>query len=236
LPPSSVPSTITYPYVKYYTRIVLDKPWYKPNAKQVYNLTIFPRVNLDYIQPAQQPIPFSHLNRKKVELQGYLVQGGVKPGEKLSVHVDLKNPKRSEIKRIEVTLYQHRQVAQSHHAEVIFRMDLPGLQDFHETEFHQTYDLQVPAVQLAPTYTYMPQCCGPSLGIAFHYELKLEVKARGLFTDFKVNVPVIVGTESSSDQQQLTNTFVDMSTPSAPTYEYDEPPPSYESVVTHVKS
>jgi hypothetical protein len=82
----------------------------------------------------------------------------------------------------------------------------------------------------------MPQCCSPSLRIAFHYELKLEVKARGLFTDFKVNVPVIIGTESSSDQQQLTNTFVEMSTPSAPAYDYDEPPPSYESVVTNVKN
>ncbi len=176
------------------------------------------------------------MNRKKVELQGYLVQGGVKPGERLSVHIDLKNPKRSEIKRIEATLYQHRQVAQSHHAEVIFRMDLPGFQEFNETEFHQTYDLQVPAVQLAPTYTYMAQRHGPSIGIGFHYELKLEVKARGLFTDFKVNIPVIVGTESSSDQSQLMNTYVEMSTPSAPTYEYDEPPPSYESVVTNGKS
>ena len=82
----------------------------------------------------------------------------------------------------------------------------------------------------------MPQCCGPSLGIAYHYELKLEVKARGLFTDFKVSIPVIVGTESASDQQQLVNNYVDLSTPSAPAYDYDEPPPSYESVVSDVKS
>ena len=128
MPPSSIPSTITYPYVKYYTRIVLDKPWYKPNAKQVYTIIVFPRVQLERIQAAQQPVPFSHLNRKKVHLQGYLAQGGVRPGERLTVHVDLLNPKRSEIKRIEATLYQHRQVAQSHHAELIFRMDLPGLQ------------------------------------------------------------------------------------------------------------
>lgn len=239
LPPSSIPSTITYPYVKYYTRIVLDKPWYKPNAKQVYTFIIFPRVNLHHIHLAQQPVPFSHINRKKVQLQGYLVQGGVTPGDKLSVHIDLLNPKRVEIKRIEATLYQHRQVAQSHHSEVIFRMDLPNFREFNGTEYHQTFDLQIPAVQLAPTYTYMPQCCGASLTIGFHYDLKLEVKARGLFTDFKVNVPVIVGTEpsssSSSNQQQLVNTFVPVETPSAPVYDYDEPPPSYESVVSDVK-
>jgi len=115
-------------------------------------------------------------------------------------------------------------------------MDLPNLHEFSETDFHQTFDLQIPAVQLAPTYTYMPQCCSPSFAIGFQYELKLEVKARGLFTDFKVNIPVIVGTEPNSNQQeQLLNTFIETSTPSAPAYDYDEPPPSYESVVTDVK-
>jgi hypothetical protein len=114
-------------------------------------------------------------------------------------------------------------------------MDLPNLLEFNGTEFHQTFDLQIPAVQLAPTYTYMPQCCGPSFAIGFHYELKLEVKARGLFTDFKVNIPVIVGTEPTSNQQQLINTFVETNTPSAPAYDYDEPPPSYESLITDIK-
>lgn len=154
------------------------------------------------------------------------------------MQVDLQNPKRSEIKRIEATLYQHRNVAQTHHAEIIFRMDLPGLHEFSDTEFHQTFDLPIPAVQLAPTYTYMPQCCGRSLAIAYHYELKLEVKARGLFTDFKVNVPVVVGTDSSLtfEAQQLTNNFQDMSTPSAPSYDYEDLPPSYESIMTNAKN
>lgn len=238
MPPSSIPSTITYPYVKYYTRIVLDKPWYKPNTKQVYPITVFPHVHLDHIHTAQQPVPFSHSNRKKVNLQGYLVQGGVVPGGRLAVQVDLQNPKRSEIKRIEATLYQHRNVAQTHHAEIIFRMDLPGLSEFNDTQFHQTFDLPIPAVQLAPTYTYMPQCCGRSLAIGYHYELKLEVKARGLFTDFKVSVPVIVGTDSSLsfETPPLTNTFQDMSTPSAPGYDYEDLPPSYESIMSNTKT
>jgi hypothetical protein len=89
LPPSLVPSKVAYPYVRYYTRIVLDKPWYKPNAKQVYTLTVFPHVSLSQIANAQQPVPFTHLNRKKVHLQGYLIQGGVMPGGKLSLDVHI---------------------------------------------------------------------------------------------------------------------------------------------------
>jgi hypothetical protein len=237
LPPSSVPSTVLYPYVKYYTRIVLDKPWYKPNAKQVYTLTVFPHVSLSQIANAQQPVPFTHLNRKKVHLQGYLIQGGVMPGGKLSLDVHIQNPKRSEIKRIEATLIQHRQVAQNHQSEIIFRMDLPGLFEFSQTEFRRTFELDVPFTYLAPTYTYMPQCCGSSLGIGFHYELKLEVKARGLFTDFKVSIPVIVGTEQTSapDQQQLVHNAAEMAIAGLPAYNYDEPPPSYESVVANTK-
>jgi len=114
-------------------------------------------------------------------------------------------------------------------------MDLPDIREFNGRDFHQTFHLPVPAVQLAPTYTYMPQCCGRSLAVGFHYELKLEVKARGLFTDFSVSVPVIVGTEPTSNQEPLVNTFFEASPPSAPAYDYDEPPPSYESVIADVK-
>ncbi len=224
--------------MKYYTRIVLDKPWYKPNAKQVYLLTIFPRVSISQIPDAQQPVPFTHLNRKKVQLHGHLTQGGVIPGGRLSLEMNVQNPKRSEIKRIEATLIQHRQVAQNHQSEIIFRMDLPGLSEFTGAEFHRTFELLVPYTYLAPSYTYMPQCCGSSLGIGFSYELKLEVKARGLFTDFKINIPVILGTESTSvmpNQQEIVNNVADMATSGLPAYNYDEPPPSYEAAIANLK-
>jgi hypothetical protein len=218
--------------VKYYARIVLDKSWYKLNTKQVYTLIIFPRVDLCQIQSPQQPLSFSHSNRKKVQLQACILQNGVVPGEKLSLEVKLHNPKRTEIKRIEATLIQHRQIAQSYQTEIIFRKDLPNITNFNETELHRTVDLLVPLMQLAPTYAYMPQCCASLHGINFYYELKLEVKAHGLFTDFKVNVPVIVGTESTCG---LTCNYNEMVLYKVPAYDYDEPPPSYELAVANEK-
>ncbi|CAF3337637.1 unnamed protein product [Rotaria socialis] len=138
LPPSLIPSTTTYPYVKYYARIVLDKPWYKPNAKQVYPLTIFPRVDLRYIPGGQQQVSFSNENRKKIRLQGYLMRG-----------------------------------------------------------------------------------------------------VRGLFTDFKVSIPIIVGTEQISAEQQPfrqpINNPIEMPTASAPVFDYEELPPSYDTVVMNQK-
>lgn len=236
LPPTSLPIRVAYPYVKYYVRIVLDKPWYKPNAKQVYVLTVFPRVNPNQAFYTSQPALSSHSNRKKVHLQAYLLQNGVVPGENISLDLTLNNPKRTEIKRIEATFIQHRQIAHSQQSEVIFRTELPVIHEFRDTNLHRVFELPVPAIRLSPTYAYASQCCETSLGIAFHYELKLDVRVRGLFTDFKLSLPVVLGTDGSCDLQQLTGCCVDLSMASAPPYVYDEPPPSYESVIADAKN
>lgn len=183
----------------------------------------------------QHQIPFSNQNRKKIQLQGYLYQAGVVPGDKLSMHLHLKNPKRSEIKRIEATLIQHRQIARTYHAETIFRLDLSDLREFSGTELQRTFDLMIPGILLSPTYTYMSQHAGQSIGISVHYELVLDVKVRGLFTDFKVHVPVVIGTVDTPTEQQPMNHQIEMPEASAPMFDYDEPPPSYESVVTDHK-
>jgi hypothetical protein len=223
---------------------VLDKPWYKPNAKQTYPLTIFPRVNILHVPGGQQPAAFSNQNRKKLRVQGYIVRSGVVPGDKISVQIDLQNPKRAEIKTIEATLIQHRQVVRSSHAQVILRTDVPNLHEFNGTELQHTFDLSIPAVYLSPTYTYLSHYSMPPLGVSIHYELVLDVKVRGLFTDFKMSVPMIMGTEPSSNEQQQQqqlafqqqiNNPVETPTASAPVYDYDDLPPSYESVVMDQK-
>jgi len=229
--------TITYPYVKYYTRVVLDKPWYKPNAKQVYPLTIFPRVNLYHVPGGQQPVAFSNENRKKIRLQGYLIRGGVVPGEKLTIQIDLHNPKRTEIKKIEATLIQHRQVARSCHAEIIFRTDFPDLREFNAAELQRTFDLVVPSVCLSPTYTYLTQSHNSPIEISIRYELVLDIKVRGFHTDFTISVPVVLGTEPTTNEQQQRqmNNANEMPIARAPVFTYGEPSPSYETVVAYQK-
>ncbi len=96
----------------------------------------------------------------------------------------------------------------------------------------------MPAIYLSPTYTYSSQSFSPGTGTSIHYELTLDVKVRGLFTDFKISVPVIVGTEPMSteqQQQQQMNHPVEIPIASAPVLEYEEPPPSYETIVTDQK-
>ena len=124
-----------YPYIKYYARVVLEQSCSKPNPKEVYPLTVFPRVNLLNAPGGQEPVAFQNQNRKKIVVQGYLVQGGVVSGGKLFIQIDLQNPKRVAIKRIEAILNQHRQVGESSHTQTICRLDLPDLHEFTGVDF-----------------------------------------------------------------------------------------------------
>lgn len=240
LPPSLFPATTSYPCVRYNTRVILDKPWYKANVKQVYPLIIFPRVNLLYTSGGQHPVPFQNQNRKKLRIQGYLIRGGVVPGDKIPIQVDVHNPKNIVIKRIEATLVQHRQVGPTCHAETISRFDLPEVRDFSGPTLERTFELMVPAIMLSPSFTYLTPGRLSPIATSIRYELILEVKARGLFTDFKITVPVLIGTEPSPiDQQQQYQEQIsvpfEMPTASAPVMDFNEHPPSYDSIVTDQK-
>jgi hypothetical protein len=216
---------------------VLDKPWYKRNVKQVYPLTIFPRVNLYHVPGGEQPVAFSNKNRKKIRLEGYLIQVGVIPGGKLTIHIDIHNPKRTEIKNIEARLMQHRNIQKICYSEIIFQKDLPDLREFNATELQRTFDLVVPSVCLSPTYRYLSESHDPPIDISIHYELILDVEVRGFHTDFKVSVPVVLGTEPATNeqqQQQMNNANV-MPIARAPVFTYGEPSPSYETVVAYQK-
>ncbi|CAF4234769.1 unnamed protein product, partial [Rotaria magnacalcarata] len=112
---------------------------------------------------------------------------------------------------------------------------LPDLREFSGTELQRNFDLVLPEIRMSPTYTYMSQYSNQTLGISIRYELILDVKVRGLFTDFKVSIPVIVGTEQISAEQQPfrqpINNPIEMPTASAPVFDYEELPPSYDTVV-----
>lgn len=192
-------------------------------------------MNITNILNAQQPVGFSQSNRKKLVVEGALLGGSALPGQKLGLYIHLKNPKRSEIKRVKTNFIQHRQIGPNQQNEIIFTMDLPGLTEYNGPEFERTYEIQMPFSMLAPTYTYFPSNSSQMLPITYQYELLIEVKSRGLFTDFTIKLPVVVGTEPDTEGEPLINSNYAISSPSAPPYEAEEPPPSYDSVVVNNK-
>ncbi|CAF4014743.1 unnamed protein product [Rotaria sp. Silwood1] len=232
LPPSSAPNNEAYPHIKYYTRVVFDRPWYKRNITQTHLLTISPRINLLRRNDLQETFAFADQNRKRLRLQCCLFRGGIMPGQLLSFQINLHNPEQSKIKKIEATFIQYRKTAVDSHNETIFSVDLPGLSEFDELHLQRSFDLLVPNTYLTPTYTFTTSYHGYSHHITVHYELKLKVKSHGIFTKIEVNIPVIVGTEAVPEQQQQQQNY-DMIMPTniSPDFNENNAPPSYETVV-----
>ncbi|CAF1232957.1 unnamed protein product [Didymodactylos carnosus] len=239
LPPSVSVPLHSYPYVKYFMQVVIDKPWYQPNSKQIYSLTLSPRVNLQQIPNSYQPMQFNNHNRKDVVLQGALSRSALVPGQILNSTIEIQNPKRATIKRIEVSLLQHIHIATNNRTDNIFRIDIPRIQEFNSERLTETFSIMIPNKYLAPTSTYHYN----GIIVSVNYELKFDVKARGLFTDFTICLPITMGTEPSPEQeQQLNRRDVYIPPAAPPSYphqsdynnQYSMPedlPPSYESVV-----
>ena len=233
LPPSSGPNPQSYPHIKYYTRFVLDRPWYTPNVTQTLFLTISPRMDLRLMNGVQEMLHFAGQNRKQLRLQGCLLHGGIVPGQSLSCQINLHNPERTRIKSIEATLVQHRQTAADQHNETICSVSLPGLGDFNESHLQHHFDLLVPPIYLTPTYTFTTPSHGYSYYLKVHYELRLEVKPHGIFTKFVASVPVVVGMEATSGEQhrQENGGFImPTNTMDRPAFDERDMPPSYEMV------
>ncbi|CAF0920049.1 unnamed protein product, partial [Rotaria sordida] len=235
LPPSSGPNNEAYPHIKYYIRVVLDRPWYKSNVTQTYLLTISPHMNLLQMSSTQEIFCSADQNRKQLRLQCCLLRRGILPGQLLSFKINLHNPERTKIKRIEATFIQHRDTAVDRRQETIFFVNLPDLSEFNELYLERNFDLLVPNTYLTPTYKFTTTSHGTPHYITVHYELKLKVKSYGIFTNIEVRVPVIVGTETGSGQQQQQNYNFTMPINTSPVFYENDLPPTYETVVKNMQ-
>ncbi|CAF3416607.1 unnamed protein product [Rotaria sp. Silwood1] len=200
LPPSSGSLTGSYPYIKYYVFINTDRTWFKSIKAQTFPLIIFPNVNIFNINEGRQSTAV--YNRNDLYVKACLTPQSILPGEKISLDIDIKNHKQLKIKEIEAKLIQQREIDRNHHAEVIFKVDLPFSQDFKETEFHENFDLDMPSGHLPPTYDYMASCSDLTIQTSIFYEIKLQVKVHDWPNEINLIIPIIVGTESRAEQCQ----------------------------------
>ncbi|UJR10985.1 hypothetical protein I4U23_015169 [Adineta vaga] len=207
LPPSSSPNSIAYPHIKYYVRMVVDRPWYKPNMWKTCPLTIFPQSTISQqINELQQPLFFGEQNRKQLRLEGYLYTSSIVPGQSLSFQFTLYNPERTTIKKIKASFVQCRQANHDSRQDVIIFTDLPGLNEFNDTNLQRNFEIPVSSDYLTPTHTFTTLYQNYSYSFALRYELKLEVRPHGAFTKFEIKLPVIVRTRPMDiDPISMTN-------------------------------
>jgi hypothetical protein len=244
--PDYLPPTLnqphSYPHVRYYLKIVIDKAWYKPNKTELRYFTVFPRVNLLQNPQCLKPISFENHNRKDITLKGTLNKLGYVPGEIIHIKLDIENPERVLIKHINLSMLQSYRIGQNSCGYNVFKTALPNIMNSKTEHIKAEFAIKIPTESIAPSYQFQGTSRGIWESVAFvnnSYMLRFVVKVEGILTNFEVDIPITLGTEPNPDlnhQQTIKPLPVSYSLdPEHSLFMNHDLPPSYESVVQNTK-
>lgn len=239
--PNYLPSTInrpqSYPHVRYYLQVVIEKAWYKPNVRKTRYLTVFPRVNLIQNPQCLTSTLFGSQNRKDISLRGTINRTGFVPDDTVTVTLTVHNPRRILIECIDFSILQSYRIAANSGQTTLFETTLPRILDLRDQYIEETFSLHIPATRLPPSYDFQGGLRSV-VNVHLHYMAKFSVKVQGIFTNFHAEVPIILGTEPLVDfyHQQtcsLQSTFLFLQ-PIHPA-DNDDAPPDYDTAVQSIK-
>jgi hypothetical protein len=208
---------------------LIEKKWYQATDRHRYPIRIYPRVNLAEISNSQSAVKFG-TKRKDITIKGVLQRAGLLPGEQTILSLDIINPTRLAIKRVDVCLIQRYEIEQCRRRLELVRLSIPQLTNVHDQHIEVTCPLTIP-LGIPPSYNYRSKGTRSAVHIDLHYDLKLEIKAKGLFSDFDVQVPVIIGTDSAEYSSYNSSTMSsDLNMMALDLNDEDIPPPPYETI------
>ncbi|CAF0937716.1 unnamed protein product [Adineta ricciae] len=239
--PSQLPPSLnqpqSYPHVRYYLKLVIDKPWYKHNVSEFLYLTVFPRIDLLQSAHLLTPTMFSKQNRKDVTLRGSMNKLAYLPGEIITGTLEVNNPRRSLLKRIELLLTQSYKIESKTKQEKIIHTILPIVDHRNDEHIMDKFSVDIPFRLLPPSYDFH-NGYDHKTHVNIHYSLEFQVKVEGTFTNFDISLPVTIlsdsNTNSNSSESHQTTNFSPNSLPHYPEIDINDktdPPPSYDSIV-----
>ena len=196
LPPTMGHST-SYPHVRYYLQLLIDKPWYKHNTRANRYITVFPHVNLLQQPNCMVPTMFGNQNRKDIIVKGTLNKLGYVPGEMIQGTIEIENPQEILIKQIDFSMIESYQLGANAGHVTVINCIIPEMTRRKEQQIVQTFAVMLPAVKRPPSYHFTGGV-RQAVSMKISYTLKFEIKVEGMFTDFEMIVPIIVGTEPNS--------------------------------------
>ena len=228
LPPSSSPTNVSHSCIRYYTRILVNKSWRQRDLMQMYPLIIFPNVNIFPHEIRRQALPQSCVHRESLHMNVSLQHRAILASQPLSVYIDLNNSEHLRINKFLLKFIQHRVIYIDHYKEILLEKDLLSLLDFSQTHLNQTVQLELPFAHLSPTFNCKIKCWTSLISTSVYYEIKLEVKIHGIPDNINISMPIIIGTESSAEQDNQ-STDIPISYSDAMTEL--ELPPDYQSAM-----
>ncbi|CAF3032169.1 unnamed protein product [Rotaria sp. Silwood2] len=240
--PENLPATLhpeDYPFVRYELQVLIEKKWYHSNDRHRYPIRIYPRVNLFNINYCQSSVKFG-TKRKDITIKCILQHAALIPGQQTLLSLDIYNPNRLSIKRIDVCFIQRYEIEQCRRRLELIRLSIPQLNNIYLQHIETTCPLIIP-LAIPPSFNYKSQINRTIVHVDLHYDLKLEIKLKGLFQDFDLQVPVIIATDSSQHPtcHRITSSiltkknFVKLNFDNDNDNDNDNddiPPPPYESV------
>ena len=165
-------------------------------------------------------------------MKGVLPSAGMLPGEQTTLSITIENPNRLSIKHVDVCFVQRYEIEQCRRRLELFRIPVAQIVNTSEQLIEATCPFTIP-LGIAPTHRYKSKEGRSVVHTDLHYDLKIDVKAKGLFADFDIQVPLLIGTDSaansaydgsgSSGTHPINMAIYD-------THDDEAPPPSYESI------
>ena len=204
LPPELPPSLNdprSYPHVRYYLKLVIDKPWYKRNIKEILYFTVFPHANLLHDSSLLTSTLFGNHNRKDVTLKGNINKLAYLPGETIMGTLEITNPRRILLQQMKLSLIQYYHIECNTKQETIIETILPILDCRNDEQIMENFSLTIPFIPLAPSYDFHGGF-DHKTNVKINYSLDFHVKVEGMFTNFNVPIPITLATESGSDSNQ----------------------------------
>ncbi|CAF2335920.1 unnamed protein product [Rotaria sp. Silwood2] len=202
LPPTLHP--IDYPFVRYELQLLIEKKWYCSNIHYRHPLRIYPRVNLLQISNSQCAVKFDS-KRKDITIKGIMQHSGLVPGEQTILSLEIYNPNHLTIKRIDICLIQRYTIEQCRRRLELIRFSVPQLFNLNDEYIKTSCPIKIP-MYISPSYNLKTADSRSNAHVDVHYDIKLEVKIKGLFSDFELQVPIIIGTDSAEHSSYVDTT------------------------------
>ena len=196
--PPSIGNPQTYPHVRFYVQVLIDKAWYKSDSAQNRYILVRPRISLTS-QPNCLPSVFGNHNRKDIALKGRLNKLGFSPGEPIHVTMEIENPRRALIKQITVTMIKNMRMGPWSNEHTMLTRIIPEIMRRSEERLAETFDVIIPPGPIAPSCQYQGGL-RQVVEINVSYVLKFDVNVDGIFDDFVMLAPFVIGNESSPQQ------------------------------------
>lgn len=172
-------------------------------------------MNLLEISNSQCAVKFD-TKRNDIKIHGLIQSAGLSPGEQTNMFLEVNNPNHLTIKRIDVCLIQRYEIELCRRRLELTRISVPELMNKNNAHIEITCPIIIPN-GIAPTCKFKGKYGDRSVHISLHYDIRLEIKVKGLFTDFDLQVPIIIGTDpskqsNSGDKQRVPAASIDLNT------------------------